>query len=225
MKAKTAIALVATLGITCLWFSQSGNAVANDAPTVATCVLTTSVAADGKDFEYVGTKKCKMCHRDEYKSWKETTHGKAFDVLKPGNATEAKTKHGLDAAKDYTTDAACLVCHTVGFGKKGGYAIPDASDAKAVKKMAKLAGVGCEDCHGPGKAYVKIKKVIKKEKRKYKFEELAVAGMNKIEASVCTKCHNDKSPTFDAAKGFDFDKAKEDKRAIHVHKKLELREE
>ena len=186
--------------------------------------MSVATAAGDEEFSYIGSKKCKMCHSKWYKSWETTTHAKAFEILKPGERKEAKEKHELDPAKDYTTDESCLACHTTGFGKKGGYAVPDAADEKAVKKMAKLEGIGCECCHGPGKEYAKLHKKIKKEKRKYKSEENYALGMTKIEEAICTGCHNDKSPTFDEGKTFDFEKMTANEKAIHAYQALKLRE-
>jgi len=229
MKLRITVLLIGLGGATGLLFQFGGSsAVAGDEMTVAVGSLA-MVPVAGAEHEYVGSKKCKMCHKDQFKSWETTTHAKAFEILKPGERKEAKEKHGLDPAKDYTTDASCLACHTTGFGKKSGYAIPDAADEKAVKKMATLGGAGCESCHGPGKDYNKVKKAIKKtfkaDGTKYKFEQLAAAGMIKIEASTCTCCHNDKSPTFAESKALDFEKMTADEKAIHAHKELKMRED
>ncbi len=148
--------------------------------------------------------------------------GKALETLKPGVAAEAKTKHGLDSTKDYTTDATCLKCHTTGFGQDGGYAVPDPSDKKAVRRAKKLAGVGCESCHGPGSAYIKVFEEIFKSKRKYKVEELYAVGLKKIEGTVCTTCHNSESPTVQEGDVFDFDKKKDED--THERKEMKQRE-
>ena len=168
-----------------------------------------ALGGEGDEPAYVGSSKCKMCHRDEYKSWQETKKFKTMDLLKPGNAAESKSKHGLDPAKDYSQDAGCLECHTTGFGKEGGYAVPDAADEQAVKKAMKLAGVGCESCHGPGGSYKDPHKEIKKSKRTYKSEEMLAAGMWKIEEAQCVRCHNEKSPTHEPETNpFVFEKVK-----------------
>ena len=86
------------------------------APATAT-VSATMLLGDEPAYTYVGSKKCKMCHIKQYKSWEGTEMGQAFDLLKAGEGSDAKTKSGLDVDKDYTTDAACLKCHTAGFGK------------------------------------------------------------------------------------------------------------
>ena len=46
--------------------------------------------------------------------------------------------------------AACLECHTTGYGKTGGFdpALPHA-------QQPDLARVGCESCHGPGGDHIK----------------------------------------------------------------------
>jgi hypothetical protein len=187
--------------------------------------LSVALANGDEGHEFIGSSKCKMCHKDVFKSWEGTPHSKAFDVLKAGERAEAKTKYNLDPAKDYTADENCLGCHTTGYGKSGGYAVPAAGDEKAAKKMAKLAGVGCESCHGAGQEYSKLHKTIKKEKRTYTNEEMYQAGMNKIEEATCTGCHNDKSPTFDAGNPFDFNKMSQDKAGMHAHEELELRQD
>ncbi len=187
---------------------------------------TLSVALAGGDEEhaFISSGKCKMCHKDVFKSWEATAHGKAFDILKAGERTEAKEKYKLDPAKDYTTDENCLGCHTTGFGKAGGYAVPAADDAKAVKAMGKRQGVGCESCHGAGKAYAALHKVIKKEKRTYTSEEMHQVGMTKIEEATCTICHNDKGPTFDAEKAFNYTEMVADEASMHAHEELKLRQ-
>ncbi len=178
--------------------------------------------AGADKYAYVGSKACKKCHIKLYKSWEKTKSAKAFDSLKAGEDAEIKTKHGLDPAKDYTKDESCLKCHVVGFGAAGGYATPDAADKKAVKKAATLEGVGCEACHGPGEKYCEVFKEIQKSKRKYNVDELYAVGLKKMDASACTNCHNDKSPTFDKEKGFDFKRDKETD--THVHEELKQRE-
>ena len=202
-----------------LWHVASpAVATENQVPVVAATVAP-AAGDEGGAYEYVGSKTCKKCHVKIYKSWVETKHGKTMEVLAPGHCDESKTKASLDVAKDYSADESCLKCHSTGFGKAGGYAVPDASDEKAVKKMEDLAGVGCESCHGPGSKYVEVFKEIKKSKRTYKVDELYAVGLTKIEASTCTDCHNEKSPTYVP---FDYEAQKD--KGIHVHEELKLRE-
>jgi hypothetical protein len=103
--------------------------------------------------KYVGVAKCKMCHLKQYKAWKESPHAKALERLK-GKEVESPI---------------CLKCHTTGFGK-GGF--------RSVKETPKLAGVGCEACHGAGSLHIKAKKAKRK---------LTISRTLK---DVCIECHN-----------------------------------
>ena len=195
-------------------------AVAGDESVLAAAAtVLPSLNGEGK-YEYIGNKKCRKCHSKEYKSWKETAKAKTFEPLKPGQASEAKQKHNLDPAKDYTTDEGCLACHSTGLGQPGGYFVPDAADEAAVKKAKKLEGVGCESCHGPGSAYSEVFQEIKKSKRMYKVEELYAVGLKKVGESMCIGCHNDKSPTY---KPFDYETQKSE--GLHEVHPLKQREE
>lgn len=127
------------------------------------------------DYTYIGSKKCKMCHKGDKKGnvwekWEAGPHAKAFETLK---------------AKGKEKDPACLECHTTGFGM--GYKVGDAN-------AANFEGVGCESCHGPGSAYKKMS--IMKDHQKSLDNGMIVPN-----EETCKKCHNKKSPTF---KGFNF---------------------
>lgn len=132
--------------------------------------------------DYVGVAKCKMCHMKQFKSWEQTKMAKAFDLLKPGEAADAKKAAGLDSEKDYTTDASCLGCHTV-------------------NGSADMPGVQCEACHGAGSDYMKVMMT----NRDYTMDEIKAKGLVVPDEAACKKCHNEKSPFF---KGFTFDKDK-----------------
>ena len=194
-----------------------------DVTSNASAQGTSSGAVETTKFTYVGSKSCKKCHSlVQHKSWAKTKMGQALKTLKPGKATEAKEKHNLDPNKDYTQDAACLKCHTTGFGLEGGYSVPDPTDKKAVRKAAKLANVGCESCHGPGSEYSKLFKEILISRRKYKVEELYAAGLKKITKETCISCHNDKSPTIDPDTPFDFEEMKT--KDLHERQEMKQRE-
>ncbi len=177
---------------------------------------------DKDKFSYVGSKACKKCHLKLYKSWEKTKSAKAFETLKPDQAAEAKTKHGLDPKKDYTQDKSCLKCHVTGFEEAGGYAIPDPTDKKAVKRAKNREGSGCESCHGPGSHYIAVFKELQKSKRKYKVDELYAVGLVKLGPSACTNCHNAKSPTYTEDKKLDYKRDKD--KETHDHKPLKQRE-
>ena len=80
---------------------------------------------------YVSATACQQCHEQEYLQWSATRHAFAYQTL---------------VKKERYFDAGCVSCHTTGFGYPTGFHIAD-SDAR-------LEGVQCETCHGPGKRHV-----------------------------------------------------------------------
>ncbi|MEE8329564.1 MAG: cytochrome c family protein, partial [Thermodesulfovibrionia bacterium] len=163
--------------------------------------------------EYLGVKKCKMCHIKQYKAWKKTNMATSFESLKSGIKAEAKKKAGLDPNKDYTSDAKCLGCHTTGYGKPGGF--------KSLAETPKLVGGQCEVCHGPGSDY---RKVMMKNP-KYKIAEMKAAGLvvPSEDEKGCLECHGSDSPfneKVDPKHKFDFKE-----RLKNTHKNFPLKYE
>ncbi len=225
MKARFAVIVaVACFGSSLLsWHATWGlPAVAGGAATVIGTSITVPAFDDG-GLAYVGSNQCKTCHRKQYKSWKKGKKFNALAPLLPGNAIEIKQKYDLNPQTDYSKDERCLKCHTTGLGHEGGYAIPNATDEKTVRKMRRVANVGCESCHGPGSQYISLHQEIMTANRKYKPEEIYAKGLRRIGESVCLTCHNDTSPTYDPANPFDFANMKD--RGGHDHFALKLREE
>jgi len=167
---------------------------------VVLLVLLVVLPAAAEDYAYVGSKKCKMCHLKEYKSWEATKMASSFENLKPGERAEAKTAAGLDPAKDYTTDAKCLACHTTGMGKPGGFV--------DIATTPTLAGVGCEVCHGPGGTYIADGYMTLKNKEYKKAELVAVGMVDTVSEAQCVGCHNADSPFHKA--DFDFAATKDE---------------
>jgi hypothetical protein len=54
-------------------------------------------------FDYIGAKKCKICHKDIYESWEQTIHANAWETLKPEEQKNEK----------------CVGCHSTGTTPKG----------------------------------------------------------------------------------------------------------
>lgn len=109
--------------------------------------------------QFAGATVCKSCHAKEYASWSGTGHATAMSSL----VREGKRD-----------DPACLQCHTTGAGQAGGFG--------TVPAVAGLDQVGCESCHGPGGAHVRV----------------ARKGYGAVAASACVTCHDVKnSPEFD----------------------------
>lgn len=115
-----------------------------------------------EDATYVGADKCRICHMEEYNVWKERDgHSTAFaDLL----AEEQK-------------DPECFKCHVTGHGEETGYV--------SASETPELKNVGCESCHGPGSAHVKIA-----------GEHMGQAGgwpmkIDGVPNNRCAKCHNE----------------------------------
>jgi len=164
-------------------------------------------------FEYVGSQKCKSCHKSkkkgsQYNAWEESSHAKAFDALFSPEAIAIAQERNLKLPPSESPE--CLECHTVGFGK-GGYEVMDAAfwnadpedkDAKkAIKRMNGLKNVGCEMCHGAGDAYKKKKIMQGIYSDSLRAEDYGLVTITPEE--TCLKCHNDRSPSY---KPFDYKK-------------------
>lgn len=154
-------------------------------------VLSSDGAVVDAKYDYVGTKKCRMCHSKQYTSLLESPKGRSWEALVPGVSQQVKIRAGLDVKTDYRTDGRCLKCHSVGYGEPGGYAVPN--DRRSERLAAKREGVGCESCHGPGSGYVSIMQDILRNERSYAIEELRAKGRKTVGPEVCSKCHNDQA--------------------------------
>lgn len=63
-----------------------------------TAALIAADSTEAANLEYVGAKKCRICHMDIYESWKISKHAKAMSLLND----------------EQRTDAACERCHSTG---------------------------------------------------------------------------------------------------------------
>jgi len=168
---------------------------------------------------YVGADSCKKCHFKQFTSWKKTPMAKAFDLLKPDQAAEAKGKYKLDPKKDYTKDAKCVACHTTGYGLAGGY--PAIVEGKAwteeeTKRAATMENVQCESCHGPGS----LTGPYKKDNEKFAKADVLKLGMIEPTEENCKTCHNDKGATYDKDRKWDYATFIKDQTKVHQHVEL-----
>lgn len=137
-------------------------------------------AGGEKKFEYVGLKKCKICHKSEKSGnqwgiWESSKHSKAFESLASDDAKKIAKEKGID---DPQKAEECLSCHNGADGEEN---------------------VGCEDCHGPGSEYKSMSVMKKIASGEYKPEDY---GLVRSTEETCKKCHNEESPTY---KEFKFD--------------------
>ena len=124
---------------------------------------------------YVGAKVCASCHVDQFLTWRQTKHSKAFDIL---------------PAK-YKTDDACLKCHVTGHQDPTGY--PTNKD---------LVGASCESCHGPGSKHAEIAKTFGKKKLSEDEQKYVKSTIYLMQPkNVCVDCHltraHKKHPPYD----------------------------
>jgi len=106
---------------------------------------------------YLGVSGCAECHQPFVESWEKTRHSHAFESLE-------------DVEK--SSDPECIVCHSVGFGEKGGFFSVEATPG--------LANVQCEECHGLNREHVSD-----------------FSAMRPVTETVCLKCHTKaNSPEF-----------------------------
>ena len=174
-----------------------------------TGILQPSDEITDKQYDFTGTKACKKCHIKQFKSWAKTNMAKAYDILKPGERSEAKKSVGLDPEKDYTNDPECLPCHTTGYGLSGGFI--------SLNETPQLVGVSCEACHGAGKEYSK-KQYMHTKNKEYKRADIVKVGLvSPVTGEMCTSsCHNEKSPFFNKDEPFDFEKRKNEGTHEHI---------
>jgi hypothetical protein len=168
------------------------------------CAPPTGLSEDRDPALYVGSKKCKLCHKKEEKGnqwqkWIDGPHSKTFATLATDKAKATAAKLGIE---DPQTSGKCLKCHSTAYHW---------TEEAKTDKVAVEEGVGCESCHGPGKVYKK-KEIM--NDRKASID----AGMVHPATTSCTKCHNDQNPNWDPEKytmadgtktGFDLEQAYE----------------
>ncbi|MCK4378703.1 MAG: cytochrome C [Deltaproteobacteria bacterium] len=81
---------------------------------------------------YIGSEACNDCHEEEYASFNKYAKKRhSYDYI-------TRMRKGLTETEFET----CLVCHTTGYGKPGGFV--------SVSQTPHLKNLGCECCHGPG---------------------------------------------------------------------------
>lgn len=173
---------------------------------LAAAVLQAPSAA-AEEADYVGHKKCKMCHSkksqgEQWKIWTQMNHAKAFETLSTDQAKIYGEEAGLTAPPQESAE--CLRCHVTAYNV----------EAKAPHKaIAKEDGVQCESCHGPGSEHL----VFGKKNMTAKDIPADVPRhMVRPDVTACTECHNEESPAWDTEKytledgstsGFDFEQA------------------
>jgi hypothetical protein len=112
---------------------------------------------------YGGAATCASCHLDIHCDWSGTQHPQAWEDLR---------RFG------FQTNSECLVCHSVGFGFPTGFSRKE--------RTPHLAGVQCENCHGPAGDH------------SVAFDDPILRPRVRVSAELCGGCHNEfHYPTYD----------------------------
>ena len=113
--------------------------------------------------KYAGADKCLVCHDLTHGEWLTSAHAGAFETLKSIN------QHN---------NASCIGCHTAGYGTENGF--------QDEATTPHLAGVQCENCHGPSAEHA-AKPAVK-----------AFRPIKTLAGEMCGGCHTDAHhPTYD----------------------------
>lgn len=110
--------------------------------------------------ENVGTAACLTCHPAEHAAWLDDPHRRAMKTLQ---------------AEGKADEVGCVRCHAT--AKEAGVPPTELSGYRT------LEGVGCESCHGPGKAHVDAKGAPDT------IEGLGDDCPVCVIEAVCTSCH------------------------------------
>jgi formate-dependent nitrite reductase cytochrome c552 subunit len=157
------------------------------AAIVMSAFMISKAYAEDAQHEFVGVKKCAMCHKKEDQGaqsviWEGSKHSKAYETLGTPAAKEVAAKLGI---ADPQTSGKCLKCHSTAYGF---------TENKVTEAIPVEEGVSCESCHGAGKDY--MKKSVMEDK-----QQAIANGLIIPNEQVCSKCHNPESPSF---KSFEF---------------------
>lgn len=116
----------------------------------------------GPSPRYAGAEACAECHEATFTRFTATPHAQALEGLREVN---------------HHQDSSCLPCHTVGFQLPTGFTTEAATPH--------LAGVQCENCHGPAANHAA------------NDSDLTARPRQELAAQVCGGCHSvDRFPTY-----------------------------
>lgn len=116
----------------------------------------------GPSPKYAGSKVCLTCHLSICRYVTNTPHASAFS-------------NPAFKAAGGQTNSACLPCHTVGYGLPTGFSLTNKSGI--LSYATNLAGVQCENCHGPAANHAASE------------DDPTVRPRVEIAATVCGGCH------------------------------------
>ncbi|MEE9442798.1 MAG: multiheme c-type cytochrome [candidate division Zixibacteria bacterium] len=116
-------------------------------------------ADEAKKHEYVGVKKCKVCHKKDgiFESWSATTHATVYDKLTDADKAKDEYKKyyttGVDVKGVLLEEVQCEACHGAGSDYKKKAIMEDREKAVA-NGLVIPDEKTCKKCHNekaPGK--------------------------------------------------------------------------
>jgi len=147
------------------WVALTRHNVLSRRATVPARYSNAFFTVSGPTADYAGSQACIECHAPVLNTVIHTRHMAAFN-------------NALFASTGGRTNRACLACHTVGFEVSSGFV----SEAETPQ----LAGVQCENCHGPAANHAANP------------DDPTVRPRVEVASQVCGGCHNGPwHPTFD----------------------------
>jgi hypothetical protein len=126
--------------------------------------------------KYAGSKVCLTCHLNICQFETNTLHASAF--IRPAFV-----------AAGGQTNSSCLPCHTVGYGLPTGFSFTKRNGVFSY--TTNLAGVQCENCHGPAANHAAA------------TDDPTAVPRVELAATVCGGCHSASHTTFTNAPTFE----------------------
>ncbi len=124
--------------------------------TITTLYSNAFFRVSGPPPNYIGAQGCTGCHDQIHNTEMLTPHARAFT-------------NAAFAAAGGQTNSSCLPCHTVGYGLPTGFV--------SKSRTPQLAGVQCENCHGPAANHAANP------------DDHSVIPRVELAATVCGGCH------------------------------------
>ncbi len=123
-------------------------------------------SVSGPNAKYAGSRACLECHPGPHAASLSSAHGGAYT-------------NAMFASLGGQTNQTCLACHSVGYGLPTGFTVTNRNGAWTYS--AHLAGVQCENCHGPAGRHAANP------------NDFTVRPRVEIAATVCGGCHTSQS--------------------------------
>ena len=149
------------------WLAAGNATIWPATPSITSSTATLSSASPARAPKYAGAKVCITCHANICRYETNTPHASAFSSP-------------TFAAQGGQTNTLCLPCHTVGYGLPTGFNLTNRGGIFSYP--ANLAGVQCENCHGPAANHAAAP------------DDPTMVPRVEIAATVCGGCHT-ASPT------------------------------